>query len=350
MDDPACRPQAPVTARGEDRGPVTLPGMKAEFAIRNFSELIAAVPFLLGYHPHSAVTVVGMRDQVIDFGACFDLPPPDLGEAATRAEFGDVAATIHRQAPETVVIIGYGPSGLITPAVLRTAEALLALGMHIDDVLRVHEGRWWSYACDKRDCCPPEGTPCLPPDSVIATEATYRGEVALPSRADLIALVAPVDGAARQAMTAATDRARSRFADLVTESVDSKRLRREGRLAVREAEKRYRSGGTLTDDETAWLGVLLADPKLEDYAVDRAGPQEWRIRLWTEVLRRVEPVHVPAPACLLGYTAWMLGRGALARVAVDRALAAEPGHELSDLLHRVIGFAISPELVRRLRR
>jgi hypothetical protein len=324
--------------------------MRTDFAVRNFSELVAAVPFLLGYHPHHAVAVVGMRDKVLDFGACFDLPPPEMDEASARAEFGEVAEAIHRQAPDAVVLIGYGPPDRVTPAVLRLAEALLALGVRIDDALRVHEGRWWSYACDNRECCPPEGTPCLPPDSVIAAEATYRGQVALPSRSELIAQVAPVEGPARRAMTAATERARSRFADMVSGSADLKRIRRAGRLAVREAEKRYRSGGVLTDDETAWLGVLLADPGLEDFAVDRVGPQDWRARLWTDVVRRVEPVHVPAPACLLGFTAWMLGRGSLARVAVDRALDAEPGHELADLLHRLLGFAISPEMVRGWRR
>jgi hypothetical protein len=324
--------------------------MKADFAVRSFSELIAAVPFLLGYHPHSAVVLVGMRNRVIEFGACYDLPPPDLDEAAARAESGDVAAAINRQAPDAVVIIGYGPLDRVTPAVLRMAEALLSVGLHIDDVLRVYENRWWSYACTNRKCCPPEGTACLPPDSVIAAEATFRGEVALPSRSDLIAQVAAVEGPARQAMTEATERARSRFADLVSDAVDVKQIRRAGRLAVREAEKRYRSGGVLTDDETAWLGVLLADPGLEDYAVDRIDRQEWRAQLWNDVLRRVEQVYVPAPACLLGLTAWMLGRGALARVAVDRALDAEPGHELADLLHRLLGFAISPEIVRRWRR
>ena len=40
------------------------------------------------------------------------------------------------------------------------------------------------------------------------------------------------------------------------------------------------------------------------------------------MLRRVEPAYVPAPACLLAFAAWRAGQGALARVAVDRALAA----------------------------
>ncbi|GIE80836.1 hypothetical protein Aph02nite_67860 [Actinoplanes philippinensis] len=318
--------------------------------VNNSAELVAVLPFLMGYHPHETVALVGMRDGRIDFGACFNLPPPDIAEPDLRSRTREVVAGILRQEPDLLVIVGYGPPARITPVVLRIAEVLQTVGVRIDDVLRVHEGRWWSYACEDRECCPAEGTPCLPPDSVIAAEATYRGQVALPSRRDLVAQVASLDGPVRVAMTAATERARKRFHGLLEGDGATKRIRQAGRLAVREAEKRYRSGGVLTDAETAWLGVLLTDLAVEDYAVDRTGEHEWRASLWTDVLRRVEPVYVPAPACLLGFTAWQLGRGALARVAVDRALDVEPGHELAGMLHQLLGFAISPAVVRRWRR
>ncbi|MEU4156302.1 DUF4192 domain-containing protein [Actinoplanes sp. NPDC026670] len=326
--------------------------MKADttIVVRDSAELVAVLPFLMGYHPHEAAALVGMRGGRLDFGACFDLPPPDLDDADLQLAAADAAVTALRQAPDHVVIIGYGPPERVTHVVLRVAEALQVVGVRINDVLRVHEGRWWSYACDDQDCCPAEGTPCLPPDSAVAAEATFRGQVALPSRRDLVAQLSPVEGPERAAMIVATERARSRFDGLLDGPGAGKRIRQAGRLAVREAEKRYRSGGVLTDAETAWLGVLLSDLAVEDYAVDRTGPHEWRAGLWTDVLRRVEPVHVPAPACLLGLTAWQLGRGAVARVAVDRALAAEPGHEFAGMLHQLLGFAISPETVRRWRR
>jgi Domain of unknown function (DUF4192) len=318
--------------------------------VRNSADLIAVLPFLMGYHPHETMALIGLRGGRLDFCGCFDLPPPDVDESDLRVEMKDMAATMLRQEPDRVVIVGYGPRDRITPLVLRMAEALQATGVLIDDALRVHEGRWWSYACDAHDCCPPEGTPCLPPDSVIAAEATYLGQVALPSRRDLVAQVSPLEGPARAAMIVATERARTRFDSLLEGDGATRRIRQAGRLAVREAEKRHRSGAVLTDGETAWLGVLLADRSVEDYAVDRTGPHEWRTGLWTDVLRRVEPIHVPAPACLLAFTAWQLGRGALARVAVDRALAVEPGHELAGMLHQLLGFAISPEILRRWRR
>ncbi|GGN89731.1 hypothetical protein GCM10010112_74490 [Actinoplanes lobatus] len=308
--------------------------------LRTPSDLLAALPFLLGYHPRDDLALVGLRGRELDFGACLDLPPPDRCAETAR----EVAGAVARQRPDAMVIVGYGPPRRVTPVVLSVAEALRAAGVRIDDVLRVDDGRWWSYLCEDPGCCPPQGLPCPPPDSVIAASATYLGRVALPSREHLVAQVAAVRGPARRAMAAATERARSRFPELLD---DVRRIRRAGRLAIREAEKRYRSGAALTDDEVAWLGSLLVDRGVEDYALDRTGPEEWRVRLWTDVVRRVEKAFVAAPACLLGFAAWRLGRGALARVAVDRALSAEPGHQLARMLFEVLICGVPPALVNR---
>lgn len=330
--------------------------MTAECAlvVRTPSDLIAAVPYLLGYHPADSITMVGLTGSRVEFCACYDLPPPGCDEDEARAAVAEIAETVSRQQAASVMIIGFGPPERVTPAVLRLAQALQTLHVLVNDAMRVTDGRWWSYFCDDPRCCSPDGTPCLPEDSVIAAEATFRGHVALPSRRELVAQVAPVEGAAREAMATATERARRRFTDLLadgllTDDRDARRygrtIRRAGRTAVREAERRYRAGRTLTDDEIAWLAALLVDQAVEDYALERVGPEEWRIRLWTDVLRRVEPAYVAAPACLLSFTAWRSGRGALARVAVDRALREEPQHQLASLLHNLLGFGIGPHMV-----
>ncbi|GAA1589520.1 DUF4192 domain-containing protein [Actinoplanes couchii] len=321
----------------------------SSLVIRNPAELIAALPFILGYHPYDSIALLGLRGRDLAFSVCFDLPPADCDSDSLRAGAGEVADAIQWQSPGVVVIVGYGPPRRVTPVILALVEALRAAGVRMDDVIRVGDGRWWSYLCEDPSCCPPDGRPCLPLDSVIAAEATYRGRVALPNRAALIAQVAACQGPIRESMGAATERARRRFRELIT-GVEgkalAKRIRQTGRAAVREAEKRHRTGGFLDDDEVAWLGVLLADRAVEDFALDRTGETEWRIRLWTDVLRRVEPVHVPAPACLLGFTAWRMGRGALARVAVDRALAVEPAHDLAVMLHQILGFGVPPAMMR----
>ncbi|GIE87207.1 DUF4192 domain-containing protein [Actinoplanes regularis] len=323
--------------------------------IRNPAELVAVVPFVMGYHPNDCVAMIGLAGARVEFAACHDLPPPDWTEADADEAAGAVADAVARQESRLVAVIGYGSSARVTPAVLRSAQAVRTRGLEVLDAIRVSDGRWWSYFCSDKSCCPAAGTPCLPGDSVIAAEATFRGQVALPSRRELTAQVAAVSGARRAEMTRATERARRRFTDLLAGDLTAEQygrlVRQNGKAAVRAAEKCYRSGGALSPDEIAWLGVLLVDRSVEDYALDRAvGGNEWRIRLWTDVLRQVEPAYVAPPACLLGLTAWRVGKGALARVAVDRALAEEPRHRLAGMLHSVLGFGLPPHLMPAARR
>jgi hypothetical protein len=139
-------------------------------------------------------------------------------------------------------------------------------------------------------------------------------------------------------MAAATERAEARHRALAD-------TRRAGRAAVRDAERVYRSGRRLTDDEAAWLGVLLVDIGVRDYAWQRCAGEDWRVGLWTDLLRRMPPRYVPAPAGLLAFTAWRQGQGALASAAVDRALEAEPHYSMAQLLGQVLDEGMSPEVL-----
>ncbi len=69
-------------------------------------------------------------------------------------------------------------------------------------------------------------------------------------------------------------------------------------------------------------------------------------RLWTDVVRRAEPAYLPAPAALLAFTAWQCGNGALANVALDRALDADPSYSMALLLRDTIDAGVPPSLAR----
>ena len=58
-------------------------------------------------------------------------------------------------------------------------------------------------------------------------------------------------------------------------------------------------------------------------------------------LAHADPAQDP-PATLLALGAWRMGDGARACVAADRALAAEPGYPLADLLVQALQAAIPP--------
>ncbi len=65
---------------------------------------------------------------------------------------------------------------------------------------------------------------------------------------------------------------------------------------------------------------------------------------------RVEGPLACAPLSLLGWHSWARGEGALARVAVERALAEDPTYRLAGLLLRVLDNAIAPDWVSEARR
>src|SRR5262249_17792878 len=98
------------------------------------------------------------------------------------------------------------------------------------------------------------------------------------------------------------------------------------------------------DEEVAWLGMLLISVRVRDEAWVRITDEDLQVhlRLWTDVLRRVDDPYAAAPACLLAFTAWRAGQGALANGALDRALAADPHYSMARLLHELFISGLPP--------
>jgi hypothetical protein len=76
------------------------------------------------------------------------------------------------------------------------------------------------------------------------------------------------------------------------------------------------------------------------------GHADAHLRLWTDLTRRAQPGYVAAPASLLAFVAWQSGDGALANVALDRALADDPQYSMAQLLRQVITAGTPPSLAR----
>ncbi|MGW5672553.1 DUF4192 domain-containing protein, partial [Micromonospora sp. NPDC003776] len=320
------------------------PTDQLRLAVRSPADLIAAVPYLLGFHPADSVVVVALRGRRVVFAARGDLPEPG---ADPRPAAGHLAEVIARQGSESATVIGYGPPVRVTPAVDAVGEALDRAGLLVLDALRVTDGRWWSYLCTEPDCCPPDGTPYDPGASEVSAAAVFAGQVALPDRAALTAQVSALDGPVRVAMRRATVRARGRLAALTEEATETalvggRSVRSAGVAAVRTAFRRARRGERLTDDEVAWLTVLLTQLPVRDHAWERTDGRDADISLWTDVLRRAEPELIAAPGSLLAFAAWRAGYGALAAVALERVLAARPDYSLALLLDDLLRRGVPP--------
>ena len=68
------------------------------------------------------------------------------------------------------------------------------------------------------------------------------------------------------------------------------------------------------------------------------------LRLWTDLTRHAQPGYVAAPASLLAFTAWQVGNGALANLALDRAVADDPGYSMALLLRDTLTAGAPPSL------
>ena len=317
------------------------------------ADLLAVVPHLLGFNPESSLVVVGARGprHRIDVTLRFDLPDPPNQEAAASIAAHAVSVLVSQQFT-TAVVIGYGPGPLVTPVADVLRREITGTGVELRDLLRVHDGRYWSYLCTNPLCCPPPGVPFNidgQPASVAMTAAS--GQQVLASRDDLAATIAPITGPTAEAMRRETARAERIAARLIARSAASggpgRPVIEHGLKAVQAAITTYRDDGTIElSSRFAWLTVALTQLWVRDDAWARMDPARARAhqRLWADLTRHAQPGYIAAPASLLAFTAWQNGNGALANLALDRALADTPGYSMAVLLRDTIDAGAPPSL------
>jgi hypothetical protein len=307
------------------------------------ADLLALVPYLLGFHPERSVVVVALRDHRLVVVTRTDLPEPGAGRQAVRARVKQIASQLAANGATAAIVIGYGPAEAVTAVVDAARDALPLHDVSLREALRVADGRYHSYLCTDPGCCPPEGTSFDPTASPIAAQATVAGMVALPDRQSLAAAVAPIAGPARQAMHQATNDALARLEEHCSAAVDAAAwLQAAGQDAVREAFELQHRNVSLNDDQAAWLSVLLAHIPVRDYAWTHTDGNPAHVRLWTDLTRRATPEFVAAPASLLAFAAWRSGNGALANLAVDRALQANPDYRMAKILAELLRRGVPP--------
>jgi hypothetical protein len=314
------------------------------------------VPHLLGFHPRLSFVVIGAGGprRRVEIGFRYDLPDPPGAEAA--ADIADHAVAVLAQRGATTVIgIGYGPGRLVTPVADAFAVAALQRCLEIRELLRVEDSRYWSYLCANPACCPADGTVFDYPSHPAAAAMTVAGLAAYPDRDAVAATLAPLSGPAAWSMDQAIERACTRAQSLMDRARRKgpgnplRQVIGQGRRAVRDAIGVYRGGGRITDVDTfAWLIVSLVHLAVRDDAWARMVPEhrQAHLALWADIVRRADGPWLPAPASLLAFTAWQAGDGTLANIALDRALAADPGYSMALLLRDILAAGVPPSQAR----
>jgi hypothetical protein len=316
--------------------------------------LLAVVPSLLGFHPSQSLVVLGLsgpRDRV-SLTFRYDLPGPEDDDLAADIAV-HASEVLAREAMPAAVVVGYGPARAVDHAARLVVAALHDLGVEPRAVLRAEGGRYWSLTCPDLACCPSEGTPFDPCSHPAARLLAEAGLDALPDRAALARTLQPPPGTAK-ATRQATSRALRRLGRLVTAAERDGRdsaaaVAEAGIAALREAIGRYRSGAAISDrSQLAFLAVAVSNLRVRDDAWARMDPDHTsaHLRLWTDLVTGAAPEFVPAPAALLAFTAWQAGEGALANMAAERALAADPAYTMALLVTEAVQAGLPPSAAR----
>ncbi|WP_188959519.1 DUF4192 domain-containing protein, partial [Modestobacter marinus] len=270
-------------------------------------ELVAALPYLLGFPPHESLVLVGLRGSAgrgVGLTARVDLPAPAhrgpvvaglvralLTDGATAAVLVVVSEADDELAPAVIRHRGPTPDGsrdlahrdLVHDVVL----ALHAVDVRVGQALLVRRGRWWSYDCAEPCCAPEAGTPLPTGTSELAAASVVAGQVVEAERAALARRIAPVGSPAAEAMARACDEVGDALARRTAE-LGWDVLVEEGWTALLAVVRATGpgeggGGGRLSDHEVARLAWGLRDHDLRDRALTLAlgGSAAAAEGLWT---------------------------------------------------------------------
>jgi hypothetical protein len=325
--------------------------------VRGPADLVHAIPYLLGFHPAASVVLVGLeRGRVVVTARI------DLADLAGTDLLATTMAALQRGGAQAVVAVIFDDAAL--PGRQHSDEDLpwagLAGEVHTladEHALALHEvalvagGRLWSYTCDDPHCCPPDGR-VLEGTSTVAATAAYAGLVALPDRNTMAALLDPDDDAERLALVPALDAGERDAVAAILRGDEGKQNRSVVRALFATARAWDEPGAEvqLAPEQAVRFGVALQRYPVRDsiwLAIDD-GRLDGR-ELWRQLAARLPAPFNAAPLFLFGWASYRRGNGALAGVAAERALAADPGYSAADLLLAALSQGLDPRRLPKLR-
>ncbi|WP_063796123.1 DUF4192 domain-containing protein [Peterkaempfera griseoplana] len=343
-----------------DARPSDLPTVK----MRGPADMAEMLPYLLGFHPDDSIVALGLQGPDLHQGGTVRLDIPDephWGPAAAETARLLVRLSEQRDTTPAAVVLylcrdpGPGETGRavadrLRPLAERLAAEFRARRLDVRESLCVSDGHWWSYACERPGCCDPAGTPVRDAGDAgpVAAAATYAGLAVRGSRKEIGATMEAVGPPAAGAQREAFERVLAGLARrLARPDAGERILERTGAL-LDDAMERFRAGAEqLADEHAARLVLGLQDKRARDRAAEFAEPGDLAAaqRLWRFLARRcVHPYddHAAAPLTLLAWTAWLSDDTPTTRVALSRALEADPDYTLARLLYDSLNGGLDP--------
>lgn len=164
-----------------------------KISISGPAELLAVLPFHLGFRPARSVVLVCFHERRLGLVVRLDACPPFEAHEVVQ----HLLPTLRVESPGRAMLVSYEDVPGEGAALADALEGLLSdEGIVLSDRLSVRDGRWYGELCEG-DCCPPEGA-ALPEDADVPGVAGYvaLGRSVLPGRESLTALIEPLGAAA----------------------------------------------------------------------------------------------------------------------------------------------------------
>ncbi|MFJ1840208.1 DUF4192 domain-containing protein [Streptomyces sp. NPDC088146] len=361
----------------ESTGPVD----EQQITLRGPAELADALPYLMGFHPNDSVVMVALHGGRGRFGGRLRLGIPQAPQewasvAEQLAECLIKGSERRGERPDAIVIFlcqdpAEGENGgqvmeRLRPLAQGLRTACGTLDVPVLEALCISDGRYWSYCCPDKRCCPSEGNQmALPGTSVMAAAAAYAGIQVRGTLREMEARLEPLHTGAAADQLRALDSAGAELVPKILDEAGRKDVAREtlglARRLMKRLEEAPVAGPSASDinddrlighDEAAALILGLQDRETRDKAAEwmEGAEADSALRLWRALSRRcVAPYeeHAAAPLTLAGWVSWSTGDEPGARVALGLALRVDPGYTFAQLLHEACNQGLDPETLRR---
>lgn len=296
------------------------------------ADVLAIVPYLLGFQPHESLVVIALEGPRKRFGPIFRMDlvgaPQDVICQADQA-----LAIVSQYRFERVLIAALTADRERADVVVEPLLiALAGLEVRVEEALVADGSRWWSYLCRDPGCCDPEGTPYDVTTSPAAAMAVFEGMSTAPDRDSLRQQFAALPERQREVAEQAARLSATSRPDPPTDvpALVRRCLRDPGGLSAGEVAELALAVQPTTQRDEAWLLISRTNA-------------EAHLDLWRTMVRQV-PDRLLAPVgSLAAFAAWVTGRGVLASHALDRVLAVDPSYPLARLIGRVLEQAMNPE-------
>jgi len=332
--------------------PVTGPshrphGESAEaLALRSPDAILGALPYLLGFTPQESLVIVWIGRRRLLLTQRLDLAGALVDPVGWRTAIWEHA--VARSADEVIAVLvteDLDPEAIASDFTERAAVA----GVGVRDVIVTGAGRWRSLLCQDPACCPPEGRPVdQSTASALAAEFTIRGIAPMPDRSALVRELAE-DSERTASMRPLVEAALARIPssrrphEAWRDATIDHLMRCLGLVrAPRASEATALSHDDCAEVMSALEDIRVRDTLLWECARTEQADLDRAMGHLVACLRSAPAGHVAPIATACAVVAWLLGDGARATIAVERALLDRPGYTLAVLVLQSLRAGLPP--------